>query len=590
LHRGLDALRDQLNPEESSHDGPSLESGEREQRLQDVIAAYLDAEKDGQAPAREEWLAHHPDLADDLRRCLDNQAWAQRLGEPLRPGDTGPTSAPALGVVRYFGDYELLAEVARGAMGVVYRARQVSLNRTVALKMILAGQLAGPAELRRFRAEAEAAANLDHPHIVPIYEVGEHDGQHYFSMRLVEGESLAARLSASGGRLPPGEVARLVATVARAVHHAHQRGILHRDLKPANILLDHDDTPLVTDFGLARRVEGEGGQTQSGALVGTPEYMAPEQARAEKQPTIAVDIWALGVILYECLTGVSPFRAATVLDTLWKVVHEEPAPPRQLNATVPRDLETICLKCQSKEPRKRFANALELAEELERFLRGEPIMARPVGRLERAWRWCRRNPVVAGLITLVALLLVAGTTVSTFFAVDAADKAQVARKNAEATDAERRKPEGLAGKEARARATADAERQKAVNLAGERAEALKQVAKEKARVVEQLDRAEFVAYAFRLREAQAELERGRLQEAQAVLRQCDPKLCRWEHDYLFRQTMTLRLELKGHSSGGRSVAFSPDGKRIASGSGDRTVKDWDAHTGQEALTLKGHTG
>src|SRR5262249_17803781 len=233
--------------------------------------AYLDAEKDGQAPPREEWLARHPDLADDLRRFLDNHAWARRLGEPLRPQDTRPPSGPALGVVRYFGDYELVAEVARGAMGVVYRARQVSLNRTVALKMILAGQLAGPAEVRRFRAEAEAAANLDHPHIVPIYEVGEHEGQHYFSMKLVEAGSLAGRLSeparvsaGSAGRLPPNEAARLVATVARAVHFAHQRGILHRDLKPANILLDRDGTPPVTDFGLARRVEGEGGQTQSG--------------------------------------------------------------------------------------------------------------------------------------------------------------------------------------------------------------------------------------------------------------------------------------------------------------------------------------
>src|SRR5262249_50594173 len=236
--------------------------------------AYLDAEKDGQAPPREEWLARHPDLADDLRRFLDNHAWARRLGEPLRPQDTRPPSGPALGVVRYFGDYELVAEVARGAMGVVYRARQVSLNRTVALKMILAGQLAGPAEVRRFRAEAEAAANLDHPNIVPIHEVGEHEGQHYFSMKLVEGGSLSGRLSASGGRLPPDEAARLMEAVARAIHFAHQRGILHRDLKPANILLDRDGTPLVTDFGLARRVEGEGGQTQSGAVVGTPEYMA----------------------------------------------------------------------------------------------------------------------------------------------------------------------------------------------------------------------------------------------------------------------------------------------------------------------------
>src|SRR6516162_7070272 len=276
--------------------------------LDEVIAAYLQQVEAGAVPDREALLLQHPELADRLRAFfadfdrLDRQAAELRLSaDPNRTTD-GTAPAAELPRVRYFGDYELLEVIARGGMGVVYKARQLSLNRLVALKMILKGELATPRDVARFRAEAEAAATLQHPHIVPIYEVGEHQGQHYYAMRYVEGTSLAGR-----PRSDARTEARLLAAVARAVHHAHQRGILHRDLKPSNILIDRRGQPHVTDFGLAKRVEGDSGLTRSGAIVGTPSYMAPEQAAAKKGLTTTADVYSLGAILYEVLTGRPPF-------------------------------------------------------------------------------------------------------------------------------------------------------------------------------------------------------------------------------------------------------------------------------------------
>jgi WD40 repeat protein len=313
---------------------------------------------------------------------------------------------------RIFGDYELLEEIARGGMGIVFRARQISLNRIVALKMILTGQLAGKEEVRRFQTEEEAAARLDHPNIVPIYEVGEQDGQHYFSMKFIEGGSLSKALADRKSDSGFHPFVRILLAVALAVHHAHQRGIMHRDLKPGNILLDADGVPHVTDFGLAKKVQGDSSQTQTGAVVGTPGYMAPEQAAAKKDLTIAADVYSLGAILYEILTGKPPFQAATPLDTLLQVIEQEPISPRVHNSRVDRDLETICLKCLEKDPHKRYSSAEALALELERWLKGEPILARPVGRVARVWRWCRRNRAVATLLTLVFFALTAGLIVS----------------------------------------------------------------------------------------------------------------------------------------------------------------------------------
>jgi Protein kinase domain len=334
---------------------------------------------------------------------------------PTGPDD--PTIGEALGRhagsvavgtrVRYVGDYELLEQIARGGMGVVFRARQISLNRIVALKMILAGQFASETDVRRFRAEAEAAANLDHPNILPVYEVGEHDGQHYFSMKLVTGGSLAARMTELRG--DPRAAVALLVQVARAVHFAHQRGVLHRDLKPGNVLLD-SLTPYVADFGLAKRVERDSGLTASGAVVGTPSYMPPEQARAEKALTVAADVYSLGAILYELLTGRPPFRGASQFDTLLQVQEQEPEAPRQVNPAVARELETVCLKCLRKEPAGRYASAGDLADDLERWLAGEAVSACPPTRAERLGRWGQRNPVQLALLMgmLIAVVSAAG--------------------------------------------------------------------------------------------------------------------------------------------------------------------------------------
>jgi WD40 repeat protein len=421
---------------------------------------------------------------------------------------------------------------------------------------------------------------LQHPHIVQIYEVGEQQGRPYFSLEFVEGGSLAQKLA--GTPLPARQAAQLVETVARGVHAAHERRIIHRDLKPANVLLTADGTPKITDFGLAKRVDAGPGLTESGVIVGTPSYMAPEQAGGNsKEIGPACDVYALGANLYELLTGRPPFKAATAWDTVLQVLHKEPVSPRLLNPTIYRDLETICLKCLAKEPARRFyRSARELAEDLRRFLNGEPIHARPVGQAERLWRWWQRNRAVAGLLAAVILSLVLGTVVASFFAL---------RSNAYAQRAFEKALEA----EENARLASENEQ----HALGQKrdADASRTLAeKEKQRAEEQRERAERHVYYGQIALAQREWQDNEVAHARALLDACRLDLRGWEHAYLRRLCDSNQQTLQGHTDDVNSVAFSPDGKRIVSGSVgttlETTLKVWDTQTGQETLTIQGHAG
>jgi cyanophycinase len=436
--------------------GQLRDDASREDRLDKVVALYLEDVERGESPDALAYVEQYPDVAPELLQFFADRAAFRRMagapspleaaGAKPRSGQNEPISDCDLGTaeparpMRCVGDYELLEEIARGGMGVVYKARQTTLNRVVALKMILAGQLASAGDVKRFRLEAEAAAQLDHPGIVPIYDVGEHDGQHYFSMGYVEGQSLAARVAQ--GPLPPREAAELVCAVAEAVDYAHRKGVIHRDLKPGNILLQRSEVgsrksesanqkaaegkrtpsssvvsafiPKVTDFGLAKRVEGDSSLTGSGQILGTPSYMPPEQAAGKlDQVGVASDVYSLGAVLYCLLTGRPPFQSPSVIETLMQVLEQEPLPPRQLNPTVPRDLETICLVCLRKEPERRYASARELAADLRRMLSDEPIYARRMGVVERTMKAIKRRPAVSvASSSLIGFLLFAALFVS----------------------------------------------------------------------------------------------------------------------------------------------------------------------------------
>jgi eukaryotic-like serine/threonine-protein kinase len=520
-----------------------------DERLGDLLLRWEELQARGQSVSTEELCREAPDLLDELRRCVEVlQRMKPALDVPARaetvdqsssertaasdPSDPVPPAAVP--------GYEILGVLGRGGMGVVYKARQKSLDRVVALKMILAGAHAGTNQRLRFQAEAESAARLQHPNIAQVYEIGEQDGCPYFSLEYVDGRGLHEELQE--GLPPPMRSAALTEQLARAVAYAHQHGIVHRDLKPGNVLLTPDGTPKITDFGLAKRLDDDQGHTRTGDVIGTPSYMAPEQAAGRsKEVGPAADVYALGAILYEMLTGQPPFEGGSTWDTVLLVLSAEPEPPSRRQPGVPRDLETICLKCLQKEPAKRYASALTLADDLRRFQIGEPIEARPVGSLERARKWARRRPAVATLLAtsaaLLLALLVGGWVTAVRVAQNNRDLEKVNRANLRAL--------------IRLNVTNGSHHVEDEDLIGSLV---------------------WYARANKLEDDDAVKPAHRTRLA-AVLRECPRLRQLWFHDEAVND-----------------VAFSPDGKWVVTAGDDRTARVWNIETGVPRFAPLSHTG
>jgi eukaryotic-like serine/threonine-protein kinase len=469
--------------------------------------------------------------------------------------------------------YDLVEEVGRGGMGVVYRAWQQGLNRLVAIKMVLHADHAGPELLARFRIEAEAVARLQHPNIVQIYEIGEQEGRPFVTLEFLEGGSLAQLLRREP--LSGKQAAELIETLARAVHAVHQKGVVHRDLKPGNVLLTAGGLPKITDFGLAKLMIGGSEQTQTGMMLGTPSYMAPEQAdgaAAEVGPS--ADIHALGAILYEMLTGRPPFQGETVADTLRQLTSQEPIPPRRVRAGSARDLDTICLKCLEKGPRQRYADAQTLADDLARFRAGEPILARPAGRLQRLAKWGRRRPAAAALILICALATVTLVCGSLWYQAQLEDSLiAIGNEKEAARQAQLQAEHGRL----------DAEVQRDI------------AAKAQAAMQAQRDEARRSMYYYSMPQAYRAWQAGKVPRLIELLQGVQPRhpddkdLRGFEWYYLQNRPLTSRLILTQHTGKVLAVAFSPDAKHLASAGEDGTVRLCDAVTGEPWHVLKSHS-
>jgi WD40 repeat protein/predicted Ser/Thr protein kinase len=516
--------------------------------IERVIADYMRRLDRGEAVAPDEVIGAHPELAEELRAYFDDLDEVERFaGSTLGWGgpagaSTDPPAAEAAAPAQ-LADYALIREIGRGGMGVVYLARQAGLNRLVCVKVLLSGRWAGEAEVTRFLREAEAAASLRHPNIVGIHELGQADGRHFFAMEYVEGRTLAELVR--DGPLPAERAAGYIRDIAEAVDHAHRQGILHRDLKPSNVLIDADDRPRITDFGLARRIDAQpgGSLTTTGAIVGTPAYMPPEQATpAAGMSGPRGDVYSVGAVLYELVTGRPPFRGETPLDTLVQVRTIEPVRPGLLNPRVSVDLETICLKCLEKDPARRYETAHALADDLGRFLDRRPIRARPISRARQAWRWCRQHPVLAVLVAAVL-----------GFAAMAATSAVVTYR------AYREKADAVAGREA---------------------------------ALEGVNGHLYVSRFQRAWQAWQAADMTSLDRLLDELRPVAGEVDRrgWEWSFLRGLGHQERRSLEGHAAPVLAAAWSPDGRRLATAGEDRIILVWDLGRGGPPAKIASHQG